>query len=109
MTLLGDAVHPTTPNLGQGGCLAMEDAMILARCFVKCGLNQEALRSYERHRYKRTTALSRFSRYYGNVGQWENLCASGVRRSALALIPEAFAQLLMQIVFDYDATTETTK
>ena len=29
MTLLGDAVHPTTPNLGQGGCLAMEDAMML--------------------------------------------------------------------------------
>src|SRR5690242_2085707 len=25
MTLLGDAIHPPTPNLGQGGCLAMED------------------------------------------------------------------------------------
>jgi len=109
MTLLGDAVHPTTPNLGQGGCLAMEDAMILARCFEKCGLNDEALRSYERQRYKRTTALSRYSRYYGNVGQWENVWARGVRRSALAFIPEAFAQRLMQIVFDYDATTETTK
>src|SRR6185503_4647112 len=24
MTLLGDAIHPTTPNLGQGGCLAIE-------------------------------------------------------------------------------------
>src|SRR5262249_2903389 len=35
MTLLGDAIHPTTPNLGQGGCLAMEDAMVLARCFEK--------------------------------------------------------------------------
>ena len=23
MTLLGDAIHPTTPNLGQGGCLAI--------------------------------------------------------------------------------------
>src|ERR1051326_1373751 len=105
MTLLGDAIHPTTPNLGQGGCLAMEDAMILARCFEMCGPNEDALRRYERCRYKRTTALSRYSRYYGNVGQWENVWARGVRRTALALIPEALAQRLMQIVFDYDATT----
>ena len=104
MTLLGDAIHPTTPNLGQGGCLAMEDAMILARCFEKYGPNEEALRHYERHRYKRTTALSRYSRYYGNVGQWENVWARAVRRTALGLIPEAHAQCLMQIVFDYDAT-----
>ena len=31
MTLLGDAIHPTTPNLGQGGCQAMEDAFVLER------------------------------------------------------------------------------
>ncbi|KAK9809571.1 hypothetical protein WJX73_002978 [Symbiochloris irregularis] len=31
MTLLGDAAHPMTPNLGQGGCCALEDAVVLAR------------------------------------------------------------------------------
>lgn len=105
MTLLGDAIHPTTPNLGQGGCLAMEDAMMLARCFEKYGANEEALRRYERRRYQRTTAVSRYSRYYGNVGQWENVWARGLRRTALALVPEALALRVMQIVFDYDATT----
>src|ERR1041384_195740 len=35
VTLLGDAIHPITPNLGQGGGLAIEDAAILARCFAK--------------------------------------------------------------------------
>src|SRR5438270_13199152 len=35
MTLLGDAIHPTTPNLGQGGCLAIEDAAVMARCLEK--------------------------------------------------------------------------
>jgi 2-polyprenyl-6-methoxyphenol hydroxylase-like FAD-dependent oxidoreductase len=29
--LLGDAAHPTTPNLGQGACMAIEDAVVLAR------------------------------------------------------------------------------
>ena len=105
MTLLGDAIHPTTPNLGQGGCLAMEDAMVLARCFEKYGATEEALRRYERCRYTRTTAVSRYSRYYGDVGQWENVWARGVRRTALALLPEALALRVMQIVFDYDATT----
>ena len=105
MTLLGDAIHPTTPNLGQGGCLAMEDAMVLAGCFEKYGAVEEALRRYERSRYKRTTAVSRYSRYYGDVGQWENVWARVVRRTAFALVPEALAQRVMQIVFDYDATT----
>jgi len=107
MTLLGDAIHPTTPNLGQGGCLAMEDAMMLARCFEKYGATEEALRKYERARHKRTSAVSIYSRYYGAVGQWENVWARSLRRTALALVPEALAHRLMQIVFndiDWDAT-----
>src|SRR5215212_2979823 len=104
MTLLGDAIHPTTPNLGQGGCLAMEDAMVLARCFEKYGAVDEALRNYERCRYRRTTAVSRYSRYYGSVGQWENVWARGLRKTALSLVSEAVARRIMQIVFDYDAT-----
>ena len=32
VTLLGDAAHPSTPNLGQGACQAIEDAVTLARC-----------------------------------------------------------------------------
>ena len=105
MTMIGDAIHPTTPNLGQGGCLAMEDAVVLARCFQKYGAKEEALRRYERCRYRRTTAVSRYSRYYGRVGQWENVFARGMRRTTLALVPEAIALRLMQIFFDYDATT----
>jgi 2-polyprenyl-6-methoxyphenol hydroxylase-like FAD-dependent oxidoreductase len=103
MTLLGDAIHPITPNLGQGGCLAMEDAFVLARCFEKYGAVEEALRTYERLRYKRTAALTRYSRYYGALGQWENVWARGLRKTALALVPESIARRLMQIVFDYDA------
>ena len=27
-----DAAHAMTPNLGQGGCMAIEDALVLTRC-----------------------------------------------------------------------------
>ena len=105
MTLLGDAIHPTTPNLGQGGCLAIEDAFVLARCFEKYGAVEEALRIYEHRRQKRTAAITKYSRYYGTIAQWENIWARALRRTCIALAPEALAVRVMQIVVDYDATT----
>lgn len=107
VTLLGDAIHPTTPNFGQGGCLAMEDAIVLARCFEKYGATEEALRKYEGCRYRRTAAITRYSRLYGRVGQWENQFIHGFKKMVLSLAPEAVLQRLVQTVFDYDATTVT--
>jgi len=105
ITLLGDAIHPTTPNLGQGGCLAMEDALVLARCFHEYGPTEEGLRKYEGCRYSRTAAITKYSRYYGRVGQWGNPFVRGVKKSILSLAPEAVILRLMQTVFDYDATS----
>ncbi|KAL9682553.1 hypothetical protein QQ045_014354 [Rhodiola kirilowii] len=31
----GDAFHPMTPDIGQGGCVALEDAVVLARCIAQ--------------------------------------------------------------------------
>jgi len=31
--LLGDAAHPCTPNPGLGSCMALEDALVLAKSF----------------------------------------------------------------------------
>jgi 2-polyprenyl-6-methoxyphenol hydroxylase-like FAD-dependent oxidoreductase len=103
VTLLGDAIHPTTPNLGQGGCMAIEDALVLARCFEKYG-DKKALRDYERLRMNRTASIARYSRIYGTVGQWESLWARGLRRATLSLVPESVARRIMQVVFDYDAS-----
>ncbi|OMO74064.1 Monooxygenase, FAD-binding protein [Corchorus olitorius] len=31
----GDALHPMTPDIGQGGCAALEDAVVLSRCLAQ--------------------------------------------------------------------------
>ena len=113
LTLLGDAIHPMTPNLGQGGCLAIEDAAILARCLTKYASNaqdgndpdaiQAALRRFETLRYSRTATVARFSRMYGVVGQWERPSAVGVRRAVLSTVPGRLVQSLLRWTFDYDA------
>lgn len=57
VTLLGDAAHPMTPNLGQGACQAVEDAVVLADCLSNLRDVSKALRTYESRRIGRTTAL----------------------------------------------------
>ena len=105
MTLLGDSIHPTTPNLGQGGCMAMEDAAILARCLAKENDPARALRAYEKCRYSRTAAIAGCSRVYGSIGQWEGRLGTWSRGVMLSIVPETVTRRLLKLIFDYDAFT----
>lgn len=72
MTLLGDAAHPMTPNLGQGACQALEDAVVLAKQLQAIADIPTALRAYEAARIPRTTLIVQQSQRVGMVGQWAN-------------------------------------
>ena len=55
ITLLGDSCHAMPPSLGQGANMAIEDAVVLARCVEKYGPDWElALGWYENLRQPRT-------------------------------------------------------
>lgn len=62
VTMLGDAAHPMTPFLGQGAVIAIEDAMVLARCFAEADDVEEALRRYEAARKERANGVQLASR-----------------------------------------------
>lgn len=64
-TLLGDAAHPMTPFLGQGAVMAIEDAMIIARCLAASDSIVEALERYEAARRERANFVSAESRKAG--------------------------------------------
>src|SRR5262249_50724391 len=61
ITLLGDAAHPTTPNLGQGACMAIEDAAVLAHAVAAVPSVEAGFRVYEATRMKRTAMIVRES------------------------------------------------
>jgi 2-polyprenyl-6-methoxyphenol hydroxylase-like FAD-dependent oxidoreductase len=101
-TLLGDAAHPMTPNLGQGACQAIEDTVVLARCLRESGESAGALRRYEALRSDRTAAIVRRSRRIGWVGQLENPFLCRLRERALKLIPVEMQLRQIQEVVGYE-------
>ena len=57
VALLGDAGHSTTPDIGQGGCAAMEDAVVLGNVLRENSDIVTALRQYEALRCERVRDL----------------------------------------------------
>lgn len=57
VALLGDSAHSTTPDIGQGGCAAMEDAVVLGQCFSQMQGIEQALLDYQKKRHARTKDL----------------------------------------------------
>jgi 2-polyprenyl-6-methoxyphenol hydroxylase-like FAD-dependent oxidoreductase len=84
VALVGDAAHAMTPNLGQGACQAVEDAVVLARSAAGDGLAE-----YDRTRRRRTQMIVRRSRRIGVVAQWSSPVAVTLRDTALRLVPES--------------------
>lgn len=105
MVLLGDAAHPTTPNLGQGAAMAIEDACVLARALDHKPVLSDALALFERARVPCTTWVTRTSRHIGAVGQWTAPWATTGRDHALRLAPQAVQRRQTQWLAAYDATT----
>ena len=70
VTMLGDAVHPMMPNLGQGGCQAIEDAYAITE--LLCGINDKseipgALQQYYRKRIVRASIVQGMSRLSSDI------------------------------------------
>lgn len=101
VTLLGDAAHPMSPNLGQGACAALEDAWILARELAAAPSWPEGLRRYEQLRHARTAWINRASRILGQVIQLENPTVTALRDTMLRLTPGACSDWAMRPLFRF--------
>src|ERR1700689_3158683 len=101
--LLGDAAHPCTPNLGLAGCMALEDALVLAKSFCKEATPELALRRYESLRRHRTSHVQRRSLLMGSIGQWEHRLVTCGRQMATSILPSRIFERSLRRVYSYVA------
>ena len=102
VTLLGDAAHAMTPNLGQGACQAIEDAVALGACLKAEPDLVTALKLYETQRIKRTHRIARLARFAGQAVQVENPAISSARNFVLKRIPVNTQLQRLMWILDYN-------
>jgi FAD-dependent urate hydroxylase len=71
--LLGDAAHSMAPDLGQGGCQALEDAWVLAEALKNSSNIATALQIYNHQRVDRTAAIIQRARKRSDITHGKDL------------------------------------
>ncbi len=88
VVLVGDAAHAMTPNLGQGGAQAIEDAYVLAEALAHEKSVEAAFAAYARVRQPKATRLVNTAWWLGRLAHVEALWLRGLRNTALRLTPD---------------------
>jgi 2-polyprenyl-6-methoxyphenol hydroxylase-like FAD-dependent oxidoreductase len=81
VVLLGDAAHAMTPNLGQGACQALEDAVVLAAYADR----PDGAARYSAQRLPRTSAVAAASRRIGRLTRLADPVTTTLRDTAMRL------------------------
>ncbi len=99
--LIGDAAHATTPNMGQGACMAIEDVAVLQDEFLKNEWHT-ACENFEKRRLKRTEYIIKTSGIAGKVAQSENPILILFRNNLLRTLPDSLSQFPLKRLLEED-------
>ncbi len=102
IVLMGDAAHATTPNMGQGACQAIEDAIILADEIGKHKNFAVAFSSFEQRRLARTHWIINKSYRIGQLAQLENKLLVGLRNQVFRLAPQSVNEKQLEKLYTVD-------
>ncbi|CAN5890082.1 MAG: FAD-dependent monooxygenase [Gemmatimonadetes bacterium] len=102
IALLGDAAHATTPNLGQGGAQAIEDAYVIAEQLAAHDQPEEAFRAYERIRVAKAHLVVKRSRQMGRIVHLSNPLTRGLRNVLLRATPASVTRKQMDALYSLD-------
>lgn len=98
--LIGDAAHATTPNMGQGGCQAIEDAYTIGKLLERGHSLQATFTLLQQTRTKKVNKIVQQSRLLGRLSQLENKYAASLRNFALRLTAATVAKKQLNFLID---------
>lgn len=100
VTLLGDAAHPMTPELGQGACQAIVDAWTLAEELSRAEDPASAFRAYERRRRGRAAMVQIAARGMAVGGNVESPLAQRIRAGVTKSTPKGLVLRQLRLIAD---------
>ncbi len=107
ITLVGDAAHPTLPTLGQGACMAIEDALVASKCLIENAEVIPAFQEYESQRFPRTKMIVEESRKAAQMMNWENPAAVALRETVMKLLPTPVLKNKIKPLHSYKVDVNT--
>ena len=96
VVLIGDAAHPMTPDLGQGACQAIEDAVVLADCLVPSRPLEDSLAAFTERRLRRVRRIVREARLLGRLNSSTSHFTELVRKSMFKFTPSSYSERHLQ-------------
>ena len=108
ITLLGDAAHPMVPFLGQGGCMAIEDAYTFAGLAKELDCDFKKVQVlYEKIRLQRNNRIQSTSAVQGKLNHIKNPLAAFIRNLILRHTPLLAART--EKIWNYNVDEEISK
>jgi 2-polyprenyl-6-methoxyphenol hydroxylase-like FAD-dependent oxidoreductase len=101
VVLVGDAAHATTPNMGQGGCQAVEDGFALAEALSLEASLEAVFKRYEAMRMKKAQYVVNTSYQIGKLTNWGGAKAR-LRNMAAGFAPKSAAKRQFQYLFNLE-------
>ena len=109
LTLLGDAAHPIVPFIGQGGCLALEDAYAFAQLIVSSKEDLiNAQKAYEDLRLQRIHKIKSLSERQGRLNHIQNPILAMGRNMVIKYLP-TIGMHSVKRVWNYDIDNALSK
>ena len=107
LTLLGDAAHPIVPFIGQGGCLALEDAYIFGNLLIKYGSDiNKTQNAYKALRAKRIKTIANMSLRQGHLNHISNPIMVFLRNFVMQYFPSLAIGSIKEKIWNYDPEEE---
>jgi 2-polyprenyl-6-methoxyphenol hydroxylase-like FAD-dependent oxidoreductase len=107
LTLLGDAAHPIVPFIGQGGCMALEDAYIFGNLLIKYSSDiSKTQNAYEALRIKRIKTIANMSLRQGHLNHISNSIIVYLRNFVMRYFPSLAMRPIREKIWNYDPEEE---